>query len=81
MDFLEKKFLWKNNDGNTYRIIKRKETSKSQSKKPNRNQPNLSQSEKRRSIGQQTRPNIAQNSSLLLQDEDNEEEDFKKEER
>ena len=61
--------------------VKRKPTSKSQSKKPNRNQPNLSQSEKRRSIGQQTRPKIAQNSSLLLQDEDDEEEDFKKEER
>lgn len=61
--------------------VKRKPILKSQSKKPNRNQPNLSQSEKRRSIGQQTRPKIAQNSSLLLQDEDDEEEDFKKEER
>ena len=61
--------------------VKRKATSKSLSKKPSRNQSSLSHSEKRRSIiGQQKRDiEFAQNSSLLLQD--NEDEDFKKEDR
>lgn len=61
--------------------VKRKAISKSLSKKPSRNQSSLSHSEKRRSIiGQQKRDiEFAQNSSLLLQD--NEDEDFKKEDR
>ena len=60
--------------------VKRKATSKSLSKKPSRNQSYLSHSEKRRSIiGQQKRAMLAQNSSLLLQDDNDE--DFKKEDR
>ena len=61
--------------------VKRKATSKSLSKKPSRNQSYLSHSEKRRSIiGQQKRAKeFAHNSSLLLQDD--EDEDFKKEDR
>ena len=57
---------------------KRKPPLKSQSKRPGRNQSSLGLSEKRRSMGQKTVAKITStsNSSLLLQDEDDED-DFK----
>jgi len=60
---------------------KRKAPLKFQSKKPTRNQPFLSLSEKRRSIGQETSARRATNSSLLLQEEDAEEESLESNDR
>ena len=60
---------------------KRKAPLKFQSKKPSRNQPFLSLSEKRRSIGQETSARRATNSSLLLQEEDAEEESLESNDR